>query len=112
MELEETAPSFFENPLGWLMDKAAQLGKQHREEVHEWAEYKAHQNIEKYLHDNPELATRAKANVDMGLTSGTISPAVYEMLAKVETAHNHTPAPDASMSLNSPVQDKKLEFTL
>ena len=84
METEETAPSFFSDPLGWLMNKAAELGKRHREEVEEWAEHKAHQNIEKYLNDNPELATRAKANIDIGLTSGTISPAVYEMLASVE----------------------------
>ena len=111
METEETAPSFFSDPLGWLMNKAAELGKRHREEVEEWAEHKAHQNIEKYLNDNPELATRAKANIDMGLTSGTISPAVYEMLANVEASNNHTPAPDASISMDTPNQSKTLEFS-
>ena len=108
METEETAPSFFSDPLGWLMNKAAELGKRHREEVEEWAEHKAHQNIEKYLNDNPELATRAKANIDMGLTSGTISPAVYEMLANVEASNNHTPAPDASMSMNTQHQNQSI----
>ena len=104
--LEETTPSFFQNPLEWLMNKATELGRQRREEVQEWADHKANQNIQQYLNDNPEIAARAKSNADMGLASGTISPAVYEMLQQVETTHNHTPAPDASMSVDSPAMSK------
>lgn len=107
--VEEANPSFFENPLGWLFDKASELGRQRREEAHEWAEHKSSQNIEKFLQENPEIADRAKANADMGLESGTISPAVYEMLQKVETTQNHTPAPDASISTNT--KSENLELT-
>ncbi len=104
--LEEPAPSFFENPLGWLLNKAAEIGRENREAVDERAKQSASQKMESYLIKHPEFAAKAKSAADFGLANGIISPKTYEMLQDVETTHNHTPAPDVSASVDSPMMGK------
>ncbi len=109
--MEETSSSFFENPFGWFMKKCSQLIQKREEEMDEWAEHQANQKIETYLNAHPELAAKAISSADIGLAKGILSPAVYEMLQDVETTHNHTPAPDPSISVDSPNKAKSLEIS-